>query len=153
MKSCSISSKVAANTGCFYISTPLPGSRSTSQPPDNGDMSFSLPPQTRNACIPAAVLAVLPDLSAYQEEQGVCDTNIHIPQLADEAIEPSPAANCITGVPQRDGESRSTATPPGSEAGCFTPCSSRGFSPGASTGLGYSNRNRPNHSRHLVIRR
>ncbi len=50
---------------CFYFPSPLQGSRSPEESPDNGDMLYSRTRETGSNRTPR-VLAVLPDLSGYR---------------------------------------------------------------------------------------
>jgi len=71
---------------CFYFSARVQDSRSTEEPPDNGDMSFSPQKQSGSTGPGSTVLAVLPDLSDYHTEPGGAEKQLQMPRNASKAI-------------------------------------------------------------------
>mgnify|MGYP006177241975 CR=1 FL=1 len=71
---------------CFYFPARVQGSRSTEEPPDNGDMSFSPQKQSDSMGPEITVLAVLPDLSHYNTEPEGAEKQLQTPRNASKAI-------------------------------------------------------------------
>ena len=74
---------------CFYFSARVQDSRSTEEPPDNGDMSFPPQKQSNSTGQRITVLAVLPDLSSYRTGPEGSEKQLQTPRNASNEIRES----------------------------------------------------------------